>query len=166
MRKGVLVNIDLYVSFIGVVALLYVTVNGFDYSRYIGNKQNAVIQDKLITNLEPMKKTNEELYAERMYLATMMHELANGLIVAKDNKIGDVKPMTQQNIDEARTYAKTMQDSAELQKLASILEDWKKGNFSHIVADHNMVWAMLDGEAGRAIAINNDAVVKAKENLK
>jgi hypothetical protein len=147
-----------------VTAFILVMALGIGYKIYKLNENHRVTNTE--TKVLQVQKTNEELSAERVKLATMMHELANSLIIAEDNRVGKERYMTKENINEALTYAKTMQESAELESLISILDNWKKGNFSKIVTDHNVVWAILDGTVGRATEPDYAAIAQAKERLR
>ena len=42
--------------------------------------------------------------------------------------------------------------------LRNSLTKWKKGDFSNAVEVHNYVWAMLNGNVGKAEALDNDAI--------
>lgn len=74
------------------------------------------------------QKSSKELLTERIKVAKYMHELTNGLIVAENNKIGNVRTMNKKNIEEVLDMAENIAVSAEQKHLVNIIGDWKKGD--------------------------------------
>lgn len=51
------------------------------------------------------------------------------------------------------------------QYLYKEISKWKDGDFNNAVEVHNYVWNNLDGEIGKAKALDKEAINKIKENL-
>jgi len=96
-----------------------------------------------------------------------VHNLANGLIYAIDDKVNDILPMETKNVSKVLEMALACKDTKTDEKLIGILKDWQNCDFSHIVDDHNYVWIKLNGTLGLANRINqkgvDDAIVAMKK---
>lgn len=162
MRKKLLINIALGVaSLVTVVAVIFVvaTFNGWDYKEYLGSKPVVETAEAMST------KDNGKKYT-RVEIINMMHDMANTLIIAEDNKIWNTVPITKESISKLLNMIKSSEDFNEKFTFTAIVQNWQKGDFTNIVNDHNTVWVLLDGTIGRANEANVPAVAKAIETMK
>ena len=86
----------------------------------------------------------------------LIHSLANTLIKAEYKwQCSEVTPKT---IKLAIKGVEKISDDYDRMHLRNSLTKWKKGDFSNAVEVHNYVWAMLNGNVGKAEALDNDAI--------
>jgi hypothetical protein len=106
-----------------------------------------------ITTIETYGKVFDVKIQAHVY--KLMHEMANTLIIAEDEKIWGEIPITDEVIDKliAAINESTFDDR---EKLLSILQRWKNKDFSQGVEDHNYVWKKLNGNIGKAIRLKED----------
>ncbi|MGL5315164.1 MAG: DUF6241 domain-containing protein [Peptostreptococcaceae bacterium] len=93
-----------------------------------------------------------------------VHRMSNSIIKAKDNrKYGQIE-ITPENIDIAISSLDLVGDSSTRSYIKDQLNKWKDGDFDNAVTIHNFVWDILEGEVGKAIAVDRNAVreIKAK----
>ncbi|WP_052356799.1 DUF6241 domain-containing protein [[Clostridium] dakarense] len=91
----------------------------------------------------------------------LIHEMANGIIVARDYSRGytEISPKT---IDAALKGVENMSDESSKSYLYNELKKWEAGNFENGVELHNYVWRALNGEVGEAIGLHYGEI----ENIK
>ncbi|MED1203009.1 DUF6241 domain-containing protein [Heyndrickxia acidicola] len=77
----------------------------------------------------------------------VMHEMTHQKVKA-DEKWGAVE-MDQDNIDAVLSVLKSS-DFTDKDQMLKIAENWKKGDFSNIVEDHNYFWKLQGGNVGKA----------------
>ena len=86
----------------------------------------------------------------------LIHSLANTLIKAEYKwQCSEVTPKT---IKLAIKGVEKISDDYDRMHLRNSLAKWKRGDFSNAVEVHNYVWAMLNGNVGKAEALDNDAI--------
>jgi len=95
-----------------------------------------------------------------------MHEMANTLILAEDNKIWGTVTITKETVSELLNMLDKSKPFEEKDTFIATAKKWQKGDFANIVYDHNMVWKILEGTVGRADEPNIEAVAEAKATLK
>jgi len=122
-------------------------------------KENAVLAKSGIETVENQKEA-------RIEVVIRMHEMANTLILAEDNKIWGKVTVNKESVSELLNMLNNFKASKEKDTFIAIAKNWQKGNFVNIVDDHNMVWKILEGTIGRADKPNIPAVAEAKETLK
>jgi hypothetical protein len=98
-----------------------------------------------LDKIKPLSATREGIFKT-------VHEMANTLIVAEDNRIIGEIPITDSKVIEtmARVNASAELTSKEKEILLNILHRWKQKDFSQGVKDHNYPWNKLNGNIGRA----------------
>ncbi|MGL4913657.1 MAG: DUF6241 domain-containing protein [Romboutsia sp.] len=112
-----------------------------------------------------------EVYEEDVYTPidenetkNLIHEMANGLIHAIDNRENGYTEVTPKTIDIAIDSLKNLYNEEDREYLALLLEDWKIGDFDNAVEVHNYVWNMLNGEVGEAGSLDYEEIEKIKNN--
>ncbi|MCH1960525.1 MULTISPECIES: DUF6241 domain-containing protein [Romboutsia] len=91
-----------------------------------------------------------------------IHEMANSIIKAIDDRKYGMVEITPESVDIAITSLGYIKDNGVKEYLNRQLLNWKKGDFDNAVEVHNYVWNILGGEVGKAIAIKHDEVNKIK----
>lgn len=91
-----------------------------------------------------------------------IHEMANSIIKAVDDRKYGIVEITPESVDIAITSLGYVKDNGVKEYLNRQLLNWKKGNFDNAVEVHNYVWNILGGEVGKAISIKHDEVNKIK----
>lgn len=107
-----------------------------------------------------------EKAATRIEIVTTMHEMANTLILAEDNKIWGRVTVTKETVSELLNILNNSKPFEEKDTFIATVKKWQNGDFANIVNDHNMVWKILKGTVGKANEPNIQAVAQAKETLK
>lgn len=92
---------------------------------------------------------------KRLEIYKKIHEMANTKIVAADGLIwGEIEP-TEGQIDLLiKEISSSNYDDKE--KLLQILHNWKNGDFSNCVKEHNFVWKKLGGDVGKASKLRDE----------
>lgn len=103
--------------------------------------------------------------SQRTAIVIRIHEMANSLILAEDNKIWGKVKVNKDSISELLKMLNTSKAFEEKDTFIAIAKKWQKGDFSTIVDDHNMVWKILKGTIGKANEPNVPAVAEAKDSL-
>ncbi|MEJ9232243.1 DUF6241 domain-containing protein [Peribacillus butanolivorans] len=81
-----------------------------------------------------------------------MHSMTHQKVVAEDK--WENNEMTSENINAVYELIKDNDFGFMFEKeLLRILGDWKKGNFDHIVEDHNYFWEAQNGNVGKATGV-------------
>jgi len=122
-------------------------------------KENSVLAKSEVETVESQKET-------RIEVVIRMHEMANTLIFAEDNKIWGTVTVNKETVSELLNMINTIKASKEKDTFIAIAKNWQKGNFANIVDDHNIVWKILEGTIGKADEPNIPAVAEAKQALK
>lgn len=91
-----------------------------------------------------------------------IHEMANSIIKAVDDRKYGIVEITPESVDIAITSLGYVGDNDVKAYLNRQLLSWKKGDFDNAVEVHNYVWNILGGEVGKAIYIKHDEVNKIK----
>lgn len=91
-----------------------------------------------------------------------IHEMANSIIKAVDDRKYGIVEITPESVDIAITSLGYVKDNGVKEYLNRQLLNWKKGNFDNAVEVHNYVWNILGGEVGKAISIKQGEVNKIK----
>ncbi|WP_195940409.1 DUF6241 domain-containing protein [Romboutsia sp. 1001713B170131_170501_G6] len=91
-----------------------------------------------------------------------IHEMANSIIKAVDDRKYGIVEITPESVDIAITSLGYVKDNDVKEYLNRQLLNWKKGDFDNAVEVHNYVWNILGGEVGKAISIKHDEVNKIK----
>ena len=157
MRKKILTDGAFILAFILSVVYLVFTIKGWDI-------KDIISKDKTPIGME--KHTGSVRMYTNLEVADYMHQLANSLIIAEDDEIWGVKPMTKNNIEKAFKMATNAPSSEHNKIMLKIISNWQKCDFSNIVEDHNVVWKMLGGTIGKASKPDIEAVARAVENSK
>jgi len=79
-----------------------------------------------------------------------MHKMANTKIVA--DAVWGRLDMEEERINKLIIEVLNSEYD-DKEKLISILKNWKSGDFTHCVEEHNYFWAKLDGSIGQATAL-------------
>lgn len=123
----------------------------FQNENSVLQNENSVLQNEMEVSQAPVSSVDQsttpieirsenEIYKE-------MHKMANTKIVA-DQVWGEI------DIIEERVNALISEISQssydDKDKLIHILENWKSGNFSDAVEEHNYLWEWLGGTVGKA----------------
>ncbi|WPC42339.1 DUF6241 domain-containing protein [Clostridium sp. JS66] len=131
----------------------------------INNKHNDEVKIDYATNKnDSVKKDVIKKGDTRYEVATSMHLMVNGLIVAEDNAKDGVKSMSKDELNATYKLIQTLPDGAEKTNFIEIITRWKNCDFSQVVSDHNTLWKILGGGQpestlkGRAISINQSAI--------
>ncbi|HBP65454.1 MAG TPA: hypothetical protein DD730_14630 [Desulfosporosinus sp.] len=83
-----------------------------------------------------------------------MHKMANNYVNASET--WGTQEMTQERLNALIVETLSHPSTTEYQhkaRLLEILTDWKKGDFTHLAADHNYVWDCLFGTVGKATGV-------------
>jgi hypothetical protein len=180
MHKKLTIRIILAFSTVmtmGAIMFFVATSNGWDYKHFMGNKpvmaesqviktkENTKENTKEITTKKITTKENTKVYTE-LEVVNVMHEMANTLIIADDNKIWGKQEVNKNSVLELLNMIESTEDFNKKAIVTEIAKKWEMGNFDNVVLDHNIVWGILDGTVGRANEVNVAAVAEAKEYLK
>lgn len=90
----------------------------------------------------------------------LIHSLANTIIEA-DYK-WQCTEVTPETIKLALESVEFIKDDYDRMHLRNALSKWKEGDFSNAVNVHNYVWAMLDGNVGKADKLDTEEINKIK----
>jgi len=156
MKKKTIINI----AFCFFVALSLV----FLLFKFKGWSIDSLLKGKMSVNNIAKFETVKEYSPNEV--ASYMHKLANGLIIAEDNEIWGVEEITKDSLSSALTMALSLPNCEQKAKWINIIKTWQKADFSRIVDNHNEIWDYLDGGVGRASKVNIAAVRKAEKTLK
>lgn len=107
-------------------------------------EDNKIALDK--TEIDKSKIKNvEDIY-------TIIHKMANTLIVAEDNLIYGLIPIDEKSINEAMVIIRDTDliSTDEKDVFMNILQEWKNEDYSNGVQAHNYAWTKLRGDIGRA----------------
>jgi len=156
MKKKKVINIAFWIFILVASTFILFKLKGWSIEGLI--KGNMSVDN--IVKFETVKEypKNE--------VAGYMHELANGLIIAKDDEIWGEREMNKENIATVLKMAKSLPKSEQTDNWIAIIKTWQKGDFSNIVNDHNTVWTFLDGGVGRAVNVKIKKVEEAQKRLK
>jgi hypothetical protein len=90
-------------------------------------------------------KTAEDVYS-------LIHQMANTLIIAEDNMIIGEIPVNNENISIAMVVVKENNSISEEERevFMNVLQQWKDGDLANGVQAHNYAWKKLKGDIGRA----------------
>jgi hypothetical protein len=111
----------------------------------------------------PVKETVED---QKSAIVKRMHEMANSLILAQDNKIWGKINVNKNSIKELLSMINNSKPFEEKAEFLVVAKEWQKGDFTNIVDVHNMVWKILKGTIGKANEPNVSAVAEAEDSLK
>jgi hypothetical protein len=126
-----------------------------------------VVKSKVVEAKTPSVLGNQKVeVATRIEIVTRIHEMANTLILAEDNKIWGTVAVNKDTVVELLNMINTSKAFDEKDTFIAIAKKWKNSDFTNIVADHNLVWKILEGTIGKADEPNVPAVAEAKEILK
>lgn len=117
-------------------------------------KDNPTPEQQLVidTQWDAADVISDDALSTKEKLFTMIHEMANTKIIAKDGLIWGLQPITKQRVE--RVKKAVIDLKVDDPKINEILERWSKQDFSQAVEDHNYVWAeYLDGNIGKAKAL-------------
>lgn len=123
------------------------------------NKSIEQIVEKNKVDLASTKIDNDKIVnAEDIY--TMIHEMANTLIVAEDGLIYGEVPINEESINEAMLILKDTEliSSKEKEVCLNILQRWKEEDYSQGVQAHNYAWKLLHGNIGRAKELKSEYI--------
>lgn len=148
-------------SVISIIVILIIFGGAFSYFKFteqiekpVPEKEKAIVEnDGEILESKPV--TKEEL----LYPDNLIEHKVNEAIHSMSHQKVETKvkwgheQITQEKIDRLLAVCK-MNDYKFNELYIPILERWSKGDFSHAVEDHNVIWEMQGGEdsrnAGRA----------------
>lgn len=115
-------------------------------------------QDEVISQEEHNKIMRTILTPKQ--LAEYMHMMANSTIVAEDDNIKGVQPLTVARSqifydihEQNGVYCNSLEGYTYFPQVWSIATKWMNGDFSHIVEDHNYLWELLGKPDGKAIKV-------------
>ena len=113
-------------------------------------KKNKPDLDKVIVNKSEITKA-EDIYS-------LIHQMANTLIVAEDNLIYGKIPINNESISQAMVILKdtNLISTEKKEVFMNTLQEWKDKDFSKCVQAHNYVWKLLNGNIGKATAIKTE----------
>jgi hypothetical protein len=117
------------------------------------NKPLLVIEDDYIGQIKKMNTSGE--YMNTLALIINLHAMTHQKI--KADQIGFSVKMTPEMIDVMLENLKNSRDLTDQQRadFLSIAENWKVGDFSQIVKDHNYFWTLQGGTIGKATGIKS-----------
>ncbi len=164
MKKNI-TNIGLgliIVSLIGIVSYMITirSVTNSSSNMQVKSDHNNEVQTDCTKNDHDAFKKGDT----RHEVASSMHLMVNGLVVAEDNAKDGLKSMSQDELNATYKLIQTLPDGAEKTNFIEIITRWKNCDFSQVVSDHNTVWRILgEGQPestlkGRAISINQPAI--------
>lgn len=132
---------------LGVLAAVVVIATGSYYISYRIDTRTPEtdqsieeIVEKNKEDLESEVSTSEKIKAEDIY--ERIHKMANTIIVAEDGLIYGKIKINDESINNAMAIVKdsTVIEEDERLVFMNILQDWKEGDFSSGVRDHNYAW--------------------------
>lgn len=120
------------------------------------NKDNPTPEQQAIidTDFETKEVITKSELMRYKDVYNMMHEMANGKIIARDGKIWGIQPMTQDRIEACRNAL--LRIDPDHKELFEILDSWESKDYSNCVDQHNYIWALLGGTVGEAVRLRND----------
>lgn len=171
-------NIDEIASFLGIDKLIpKAEVDENDNIKFIKmpdykvkKEDNSSLDiDKIESDTEVKTETKVEssnqpvLIPRNEYDAIQfVHRMSNSIIKAKDNRKYGQLEITPENIDIAISSLELVGDLSTRSYIEDQLNKWKEGDFDNAVTVHNFVWDILEGEVGKAIAVDRNAVRETK----
>ncbi|WP_338751225.1 DUF6241 domain-containing protein [Bacillus sp. FJAT-52991] len=107
-----------------------------------------------VRNIQETEETNEvTVNSIEQEVLDVMNKMTHQFVIA-DDKWGAVE-MTPERIDQL-TEIVSVNDYPNKERILSILEKWKKGNFETVDDDHNVIWNMQDGNIGEAKGVMSE----------
>lgn len=141
---------------VGVIALI--GIGGFYYMKEpegvtsIAEDLSEKQEEPKVKALSKESKVSGEAGMEEAQVQEYLHHMTHQKVVA-DEKWGAVK-VTPENIESLLEIVKANQDMYEYgEYYATVLEEWKTGNFDNAVDVHNFVWKLRGGTIGRATGL-------------
>jgi uncharacterized protein YxeA len=114
----------------------------------LAEKSKSVKKEKKFTDSNGAQKDlGINKYSSEQAVVEVMHEMTHQKVKA-DEKWGAVE-MDQKNIDAVLSIVK-LSDFTDKDQMLKIAENWKKGDFSNIVKEHNYFWQLQGGNVGKA----------------
>ncbi|HZK53637.1 MAG TPA: DUF6241 domain-containing protein [Desulfosporosinus sp.] len=109
---------------------------------YTGAAAGEAIQRAIAVGEGGVTAAQDGIYTE-------MHKMINTKIVAEDGEVWGEILIT---IEKCYKVIKDVNETDYVDKdiLLQYLANWKAGDFTHAVAEHNYLWGALDGTVGRA----------------
>jgi len=145
LKKNIRIVIGL---FIGIVSLSGVV--GF------AAVNKGIKANEQVTKVTQIFEKEEIKDEKRLELYKKIHEMANTKIKAEDGLIWGEDEPTVEKIDVIiEEISRTNYEDKD--KLISILNRWKNGDFSNCVEEHNYVWKKLDGQVGKASSLRENS---------
>ncbi len=148
MKKSYIISIRLTIIFILLAGVVWLKVkeNIDEYNKdpsykYTSERRTGVADEKRNQLGIDHDSTEDEVM-------NVVHRMTHQKVVA-DEKWGAIE-MTSKNIKTVYDIV-TNSDFPNKNNMLEILTDWKAGDFSHIVADHNWFWNYEEGQVGEAI---------------
>jgi len=136
------------------IAIIALGTGMFHKNDKIGNDEfNKIVKTTnagFILNSNEDEKNNNIEVRDEYKVYDDMHKMANTKVVA-DAVWGKI------DIEEGRVNKLILEvmisEYEDKEKLLFILKDWKNGDFTHCVEDHNYFWSKLDGTVGEATGL-------------
>jgi uncharacterized protein YxeA len=114
----------------------------------VAGKSKSVNKEKKSANSNGAQKSlGINKHSSEQAVVEVMHEMTHQKVKA-DEKWGAVE-MDQKNIDAVLSIVKSS-DFTDKDQMLKIAENWKKGDFSNIVEEHNYFWQLQGGNVGKA----------------
>lgn len=140
--------------------LLTIVVVIYGYRYFIQNINNYEINnlynDTIQHNHDVLNQNGINISDDKIKsVYEAAHKMTNGLIRA--DEIWNIIAMDKKNINKLYVIVKDT-NLPDKQIILSIIDRWKKGNFSNIVQDHNYFWNLLNGTVGEAYGRNEKAI--------
>lgn len=149
MGKGKLIGLVIGLFLIG-GGITYYIVNNQTSSTQSENQEldTKTINEGKKTSAKDVKSSNHD----KKQIFSMMHEMSNTLIIARDGQVWGEIPIDKENIGEIEAMIDSNNDLGEKEeeRVLETLAAWKKGDFSNGVDEHNYFWDKLGGNIGRA----------------
>jgi hypothetical protein len=149
MGKGKLIGLVIGLFLIG-GGITYYIINNQTLSTQSENQEfdTKTINEGKKTSAKDVKSGNYD----KKQIFSMMHEMSNTLIIARDGQVWGEMPIDKKNIGEIEAMIDSNNDLGEKEeeRVLETLAAWKKGDFSNGVDEHNYFWDKLGGNIGRA----------------
>jgi RNA-splicing ligase RtcB len=149
MGKGKLIGLVVGLFLIG-GGITYYIINNQTSSTQSENQEfdTKIINEGKKTSAKDVKSGNYD----KKQIFSMMHEMSNTLIIARDGQVWGEMPIDKKNIGEIEAMIDSNNDLGEKEeeRVLETLAAWKKGDFSNGVDEHNYFWDKLGGNIGRA----------------
>lgn len=144
--KKVSLGIIAVVGIISIVAFIYYRSN------YISNKKfrEAVNITEDGFEYKDTETNNDIVVRSKTEVYNDIHHMANTKIVA--DKIWKKEEITEEKLN--KVILEVMKSNfSDKDRLLEMLHNWKNGDFSNCVNEHNYVWTKLGGTVGKATGL-------------